>query len=107
MGSQNPSSSARVIVSSDPGDNPWDLGPRRNWTQVMGGKIWDWFLPIRGSQGDGIRFDYNERLLMKLRTRAKEVIRNQSRQATTNSHSVAVEEEEKGESTVVEPDPHV
>lgn len=43
----------------------------------MGNKVWDWFLPIRGSQGDGIRFEYNEKLARKLRNKAKAVVRHQ------------------------------
>jgi hypothetical protein len=43
----------------------------------MGDKVWDWFLPIRGSQGDGIRFEYNEKLARKLRNKAKAVVRHQ------------------------------
>jgi hypothetical protein len=74
VASQNPSSSARVIVCTDPGDpHPWDLGWRRNWTQVMGDKVWDWFLPIRPSQGDGARFEYNTALVQKLQIRAREI----------------------------------
>jgi hypothetical protein len=79
----NPSSSARVVVSSDLGDpHPWDLGWRRNWTQVMGDKVWDWFLPIHGSQGDGVRFEYNEVLLKRLRGKARAVVLAQSNSNT-------------------------
>lgn len=38
-----------AIVSTDPDENPWDLGWRRNWTSVMGYSLIDWLLPIRGS----------------------------------------------------------
>lgn len=79
VATNNPSSSARVVVTTDPGDNPWDLGWRRNWTQVMGDKVWDWFLPIRPSQGDGVRFPYNESLVKKLRDRARAIVVGQSR----------------------------
>jgi len=37
----------------------------------MGEKVWDWFLPIRGSMGDGIRFEYNKKLVEKLVARAR------------------------------------
>ena len=37
----------------------------------MGEKVWDWFLPIHGSMGDGIRFEYNEKLVEKLVARAR------------------------------------
>jgi hypothetical protein len=79
----NPNSSARVVVSSELGDpHPWDLGWRRNWTQVMGEEVWDWFLPIRTTPGDGVRFEYNEVLLTKLRNKARQVMLAQSHSNT-------------------------
>lgn len=35
--------------------NPYDLGARTNWQQVMGFQVWEWFVPIaaRGVVGDG------------------------------------------------------
>jgi len=36
-----------AIVESDSFSNPWDVGTLRNWQQIMGHNIWDWFLPIR------------------------------------------------------------
>jgi hypothetical protein len=44
----------------------------------MGEKPWDWFLPIRATPGDGIRFEYNEKLVRKLRNKAKAVVRHQA-----------------------------
>ena len=44
----------------------------------MGDRIWDWFLPIRPTPGDGVTFEYNERLVKKLRARAKRVLGSQS-----------------------------
>jgi hypothetical protein len=44
----------------------------------MGDKVWDWFLPIRPSPGDGVRFEYNEYLVKKMQARARKVIRAQS-----------------------------
>jgi len=44
----------------------------------MGDKVWDWFLPIRGSPGDGIRFEFNEKLARKLRNKARAVVRHQA-----------------------------
>ncbi|KAI1343513.1 palmitoyltransferase PFA5 [Xylariaceae sp. FL0016] len=38
-----------AIVRTEPGENPWDLGPWRNWQSVMGTSPLDWFLPIRRS----------------------------------------------------------
>ena len=40
----------------------------------MGENIWDWFLPIRSSQGDGARFPYNEALVKKLQARARAIV---------------------------------
>ncbi|KAI0458451.1 DHHC palmitoyltransferase-domain-containing protein [Xylaria acuta] len=38
-----------AILETTPGENPWDLGPRRNWQSVMGTNLLDWLLPIRHS----------------------------------------------------------
>lgn len=38
-----------AILHSKPGENPWDLGPFRNFKSVMGDRWYDWFLPIRYS----------------------------------------------------------
>ena len=39
-----------ILSTSDPGDNPWNLGSRlSNWKTVMGTNIFDWLLPIRQS----------------------------------------------------------
>ena len=38
-----------AILRSEPGENPWDLGYKRNWTEVMGYSLLDWLLPIRRS----------------------------------------------------------
>ncbi|KAH8648397.1 palmitoyltransferase PFA5 [Xylariales sp. PMI_506] len=38
-----------AILRTEPGENPWDLGFWRNWQEVMGTSILDWFLPIRRS----------------------------------------------------------
>ena len=47
----------------------------------MGDKVWDWFLPIRPTPGDGVRFEYNEYLVKKLRAKARKVIKSQSAQS--------------------------
>lgn len=37
-------------LHSKPGENPWDLGPLRNFKSVMGEQHWyDWFLPLKHS----------------------------------------------------------
>lgn len=39
-----------VIAKTEPGENPWRLESRMdNFREVMGERIWDWFLPINGS----------------------------------------------------------
>ncbi|KAI1276391.1 DHHC palmitoyltransferase-domain-containing protein [Xylaria sp. FL0933] len=38
-----------AILQTAPGENPWDLGPWRNWKSVMGTNPLDWVLPIRHS----------------------------------------------------------
>src|SRR5690606_38427217 len=38
-----------AILRTEPGENPWDLGWRRNWTEVMGYTPLDWLLPIKRS----------------------------------------------------------
>lgn len=38
-----------AIVRTEMSENPWDLGYYNNWKQIMGDKVWDWFLPIHRS----------------------------------------------------------
>jgi len=38
-----------AVVSTERGDNPYDLGISANWKDVMGNSVLDWFLPIRRS----------------------------------------------------------
>lgn len=38
-----------AVLRTEPGENPWDLGWRRNWTEVMGHTPLDWLLPIKRS----------------------------------------------------------
>ncbi|OLN86070.1 Palmitoyltransferase PFA5 [Colletotrichum chlorophyti] len=50
-----------AIVRTEPDENPWDLGWRRNWTSVMGHSLFDWLLPIRESpcaNHDSMESDY-------------------------------------------------
>lgn len=51
----------------------------------MGDKVWDWFLPIRPTPGDGVRFEYNQDLVDKLRKRARKILRAQLAQSTSNT----------------------
>ncbi|KAI1489998.1 palmitoyltransferase PFA5 [Biscogniauxia mediterranea] len=38
-----------AILKTETGENPWDLGPWRNWQAVMGANLFDWLLPIHKS----------------------------------------------------------
>lgn len=38
-----------AIVKTEMGENPWDLGPHRNWKSIMGDSCIDWFLPFKHS----------------------------------------------------------
>lgn len=38
-----------AVVKTQLGENPWDVGPYRNWISVMGTSILDWVFPIRHS----------------------------------------------------------
>ena len=38
-----------AILSTQPGENPFDLGPWNNVCEVMGYRFWDWVLPFRSS----------------------------------------------------------
>ncbi|OAA60108.1 DHHC zinc finger membrane protein [Cordyceps fumosorosea ARSEF 2679] len=53
-----------AILRVEARENPWDLGPRRNWTSVMGRSPWEWLLPIRHSpccDHDSMTSDYPTR----------------------------------------------
>lgn len=34
-----------VVLSTPPGERPYDAGPSRNWNQLVKRGRWDWFLP--------------------------------------------------------------
>lgn len=38
-----------AVVTTDMGENPWDLGMAGNWVSIMGTNVLDWMLPIRHS----------------------------------------------------------
>lgn len=39
-----------VVLQTQPGDRPWDLGsPLANWKEVMGNNVMDWLLPLKMS----------------------------------------------------------
>ena len=38
-----------AIIQTKEGENPWDLGYRKNWKSIMGEHPIDWFLPLRSS----------------------------------------------------------
>ncbi|KAJ3472744.1 hypothetical protein NLG97_g10747 [Lecanicillium saksenae] len=50
-----------AILRVESRENPWDLGPARNWTSVMGHSPLEWLLPIKHSpccDHDGMESDY-------------------------------------------------
>lgn len=50
-----------VLLDSQPGANPFDLGPRANFQDIMGYTLWDWVLPIKPSpciHHEGVRSFY-------------------------------------------------
>ncbi|KAI0487349.1 DHHC palmitoyltransferase-domain-containing protein [Xylaria cf. heliscus] len=62
-----------AIFETNPGENPWDLGPWRNWQSVMGTNPLDWLLPIRHSpcanHENGESLYPMDRILDQLRTK--------------------------------------
>lgn len=48
---QQPANSPKTfaILRSMPGENPWDLGPMKNFKSVMGEHVYDWILPLKHS----------------------------------------------------------
>ncbi|KAJ8131868.1 hypothetical protein O1611_g1757 [Lasiodiplodia mahajangana] len=62
-----------AILETNPGENPWDLGPWQNWQSVMGTNPLDWVLPIRHSpcaNHDSLESLYRmDRMLEQLRSR--------------------------------------
>lgn len=63
-----------AIVQTQPGENPWDLGPWQNFKSVMGNNPLEWLLPIQHSpcthhndpDGD---YAWNRTLIENLRSR--------------------------------------
>jgi hypothetical protein len=53
-------STRRRRSSNDTKINPFNIGRRQNWIQVMGPEPLKWFLPIRNSLGNGVAFPINE-----------------------------------------------
>ena len=71
---------------------------------MMGNNVWDWLLPIRGSEGDGIRFPYNQKLVEKLQAKAQRVIRGKYvEEYDAQQRRLATGGIEKEESTLGEP----
>lgn len=42
-----------LILQTEPGANPWDLGRLKNFKAVMGKRVWEWFLPLQRSDPGG------------------------------------------------------
>ncbi|KAI0542655.1 DHHC palmitoyltransferase-domain-containing protein [Xylaria digitata] len=62
-----------AILGTEPGENPWDLGPWRNWQSIMGTNPLDWVLPIHHSpcaNHESLESLYDmDRMLNQLRNR--------------------------------------
>jgi DHHC palmitoyltransferase len=72
-----------VIVSMDISRRPWELDSKwENWCSVMGTHVWEWFLPLRTTNGEGNfwEFEFNERTKKELREKANEAIAEINRQ---------------------------
>lgn len=53
----------RAPPSSHSLGNIFDLGWKRNWCEVMGNRVWEWFLPIvPRNRGNGTWFAINEKM---------------------------------------------
>ncbi|GBC09253.1 hypothetical protein RclHR1_08710005 [Rhizophagus clarus] len=62
------------VATTQPGENLWNLGWKKNWKDVMGNKWWLWFIPFGNPPGDGIIYSFNP----DLRSRLMEDARRQS-----------------------------
>ncbi|BFZ61606.1 Palmitoyltransferase pfa5 [Saitoella coloradoensis] len=60
----------RAVLSTEPGENPWNLGRLENWKSVMGERWYEWFLPMRSKRGDGWRWEWNEQMVTRLKEQA-------------------------------------
>lgn len=61
-----------AVVSTETGENPYDLGVKENWKDVMGERVIDWFLPIRRSPCCRHEHDESEYKLGDALKRARE-----------------------------------
>jgi len=82
-----------AVVKTQVGENPWDLGPYRNWVSVMGTNVFDWLLPIRHSpcvsSEDNNSFYAMGHLYNELRTRySLPPLSDDGRQTTTEMQEV-------------------
>lgn len=46
---QRSQSRSYIVCQTQPGDNPWDMGARKNIQSIMGNSVIDWFLPLKMS----------------------------------------------------------
>ena len=53
-------SSSSTAASSSGSKNPYNMGCANNFTQVMGDKWYQWFIPIGRPVGDGLEFPRND-----------------------------------------------
>ncbi|KAL1926868.1 hypothetical protein VTP01DRAFT_5198 [Rhizomucor pusillus] len=53
-------SNGRIDIMRSRYFNPWDIGAKRNFIQVMGANPWKWFIPVGRPAGTGCQFPINE-----------------------------------------------
>ncbi|KAK9454420.1 DHHC palmitoyltransferase-domain-containing protein [Dipodascopsis uninucleata] len=82
----------RMIAESDFGDQLWNIGSYKNWTQVMGTHFWEWFLPwntnVSATRG-GYSFPYNPRVMESLRAKCAESLKGMNSEHNSNTFFVA------------------
>ncbi|CAB4431732.1 unnamed protein product [Rhizophagus irregularis] len=59
------------VTTTQPGENLWNLGWKKNWKDVMGNKWWLWFIPFGKPPGDGLIYSFNPDLRTRLIDDAK------------------------------------
>lgn len=66
---------SRAVITTLPGQQPWDLGAYRNWVAMMGPSPLLWFVPFPQPSHtrlrDGLHFEYNPDLIPQWREMAR------------------------------------
>ncbi|KAK7206732.1 DHHC palmitoyltransferase-domain-containing protein [Myxozyma melibiosi] len=56
-------SEIRGVCETEMGERFWNIGVWGNWKAVMGGYVWEWFLPWNTTSNDGYSFPYSPALM--------------------------------------------